>query len=119
MFIRGEALNIAFVFTNHNQFCFVVLESIRQNSTHSFIMKTSNKQQFRKILINHSLYIAFKDVRNLYKKCTTKSYCFFVNDATLASDKFLHRRNDLQIILKVIIMTDDKLRDEKTIIQCY
>ena len=30
-----------------------------------------------------------------------------VNDATLASDKFLRRRNDLEIILKVIIMTDD------------
>ena len=76
-------------------------------------MKTSNKQQFREIVINHSLYIAFKDVRNLYKKCNTKSYCFFVNDATLTSDKVLRRCNDLEIILKVIIMTDDWIRDEK------
>ena len=62
-------------------------------------MKTSNKQQFQEIVINHSLEIDFKDSTNLNKICTTKSYCFFGNDTTLASDNVLHcRRNHLEII---------------------
>ena len=47
-------------------------------------MEKPNKLQ--QIGFNHSSDISFKDLMNLYKKCTTKSFSFLVIDATLASD---------------------------------
>ena len=47
-------------------------------------MKIPNKQELHKITFNHSSNIDFKDFMNLYKKCTAKSYSFFVIGATLA-----------------------------------
>ena len=49
-------------------------------------MKIQNKREFQQIAINPSLYIDFKDLLNLYKKFTAKSYSVLVIDATLASD---------------------------------
>ena len=60
-----------------------------------FIMKIQNKRELQQIASNHSSDIDFKDFMNLYKKYTTKPYCFLVIDTTLASDN------------------DDKIRDEK------
>ena len=65
------------------------------NPIHCFIMKIQNKRELQQIASNHSLDIDFKDFMNLYKKYTTKPYCFLVIDTTLASDN------------------DDKIRDEK------
>ena len=59
-------------------------KNIRLNSTHYFVMKIPNKQELHKITFNHSSNIDFKDFMNLYKKCTAKSYSFFVIGATLA-----------------------------------
>ena len=52
---------------------------------------------------------------NLYKKCTTKTYSFSVIDATLASDNLLHFRKNIseKTKKKLIMTTDDKIRDEK------
>ena len=51
---------------------------------------------------------------NLYKKCTAKSYSFLVIDATHASDNpSLFRKNPLERIQKLIMTTDDNVRDEK------
>ena len=50
----------------------------------------------------------------LYKTCTVKPCSFLVIDATLASDNPSHfRENLLERILKLIMTTDDKTRDEK------
>ena len=49
-------------------------------------MKYPNKWELQQIAFYHSSDIHFKDVMNLYKKCTTKEYYFLVIDVTLASD---------------------------------
>ena len=51
---------------------------------------------------------------NLYKKCTAKLNSFLVFDATLALDNpSRSRKNILQIISKLIMIIDDKIRDKK------
>ena len=58
-------------------------------------MKIQNKREFQQIAINPSLYIDFKDLLNLYKKFTAKSYSVLVIDATLASDNPSRFRKNL------------------------
>ena len=93
LFTRGRKLNISLVFIT--QFYFAVPTHIRLNSTHYFIMQIPNKQEIQQIAFNHSSDIDFKDFINLYKKCTAKSYCFLVIDATFASDNPLRFRKNL------------------------
>ena len=51
---------------------------------------------------------------NPYKKCNIRPYLFLVIDATLASDNpSRFRKNLLERIWKLIMTTDDKIRDEK------
>ena len=51
---------------------------------------------------------------NLYKKCTAKLNSFLAFDATLALDNpSRFRKNILQIISKLIMTIDDKIRDKK------
>ena len=51
---------------------------------------------------------------NLYKKCTSKSYCFLEVDTTLASDNHSRfRKNLLEITEKLIMAIDDNIREEK------
>ena len=51
---------------------------------------------------------------NLYKTCTAEPYYFLVTDAILAWNNLSHfRKNLLDEIWKLIMMTDDKIRDEK------
>ena len=76
VFIRGRKLNIYFA----------VPKNIRLNSTHSFILKIPNKQEFSQIIFNYSSDIDFRNFMNLYKKYTVKPYPFLVIDTTLASD---------------------------------
>ena len=77
-------------------------------------MKIPNKRELQQIAFNHSSDIDFQDFMNLYKKCTAKPYSFLVIDATLASDNpFRFRKNLLERTQKLIMTTDDKIRDEK------
>ena len=48
-------------------------------------MKIPNKRELQQIALNHSSDIDFKYFIRIYKKCTTESYYFLVND-TLTSD---------------------------------
>ena len=51
---------------------------------------------------------------NLYKKSTAEPYSFMVIDTTLLSDYSLRFRNNLlKTTWKLIMITDDKIRDEK------
>ena len=100
LFIRYKKLNISLVFIIQSYF--VVQENIRLNSTHYFIMKIPEKQALQKIATNHSTEIDFIDFKNFFKECTTKPYSFLVNDTTFVSNNPL-----------LIIMNDDKIRDEK------
>ena len=74
LFIRGGKLNFSLVFIIQSYFA--VLDNIRLNSLHYFIMKIPNKQELQHIAFNHSWDIVFKDFMNLYKKCTMESYSF-------------------------------------------
>ena len=77
-------------------------------------MKIPKKWELQQITFNHSSDIDFQGFMNLYKKCTAKPYSFLVIDTTLALDNPLRfRKNLLEIIQKIIMTIDDKIRDEK------
>ena len=62
---------------------FKVPKYVRLNASHFFIAKTSNKRELQQIATNHSSDISTKDFINVYRKCTSEPYSFFVNDTTL------------------------------------
>ena len=84
LFIRSRKLNISLVFISQSYF--KVPKDVRNNSTHIFIMKTSNKRELQQIAINHSSHINTKNLINIYRKCTGKPYSFLVIDTTLPSN---------------------------------
>ena len=63
--MRGRKLNISLVFITQSHSA--VPNNIRLNSSHYFIIKILNKQEFQQIAFNHSSDIDFKDFMNLYK----------------------------------------------------
>ena len=65
LFLRGRRLNISLVFISQSYF--KVPKTIRLNAIHSSIMKVPNKRELQQIASNHSLDIAFKDFKKLYK----------------------------------------------------
>ena len=60
LFIRGRKLNISLVFIKQSYFG--VLQNIRRNSTHFFIMNIRNKQELQQIEISHWSDIDFQYV---------------------------------------------------------
>ena len=74
IFIGGRKSNVSLLFMTQSYFG--VPKDIRLYSTHFFVMKISNKKEFQQIVFNHSSDIDFQVFMNLYKKCTTKRYCF-------------------------------------------
>ena len=77
-------------------------------------MKIPDKKELQQIAFNNSADIDSKYFLNLYKRCTSKTYSFLVNDTTLASDNPLpYRCNLLERIYKLIMTIEDKIRDEK------
>ena len=62
-------------------------------------MKVPNKREFQQIAFNPSSYIDFRDLTNLFKKCTTKPYPVLVVDATLATGNPLRFRQNLSEII--------------------
>ena len=93
LFIRGRKLKISLVFIT--QSCFSVPKNGGVLSAHYFIMKILNKRELKQLEFNHSLDIDFKDLMNLYRKCTEKPYSFLVTDYALRSDIFLRFRENL------------------------
>ena len=89
LFFRGRKLNISLVIIK-------VPKDVRLNSTHSFIMKISNKTELQQIALNHSPDIDFKDFFKIYKKCTAEPFSFLVNDTTLPSGNPLRFRKNLE-----------------------
>ena len=75
-------------------------------------MKIPNKRELQQVALNHSSDINFKDFIKIYKKCTSKSYSFSVNDVLLASDKI--KSSPLMITLEMkncnIISTEKPLK---------
>ena len=93
LFIRCIKLNISLVFISQSYF--KVRKDVRNNSTHFFIMKISNKRDLQQIAINPSSDINTKDFININKKCTDKPYSFLVIDTTLPSNNPLRFRKNL------------------------
>ena len=69
-----------------------VPKDVRVNTTSFFIAKIQNKRELWEIAINHSSDISANDFTNIYRKCASEPYLFFVNDTTLASDNPLRFR---------------------------
>ena len=84
LFIRGRKLYILLVFITQSHL--KVPKDITLNSTHHFIMKTTNKTELQQFIINLSSDIDFKDFMEIYKKCTAERYSFLVNNTPLPSD---------------------------------
>ena len=77
-------------------------------------MKILNKLDFQQIAFNYSSDIGFEEFRNLYNKCTAKPCSSLLIDTTLTSENPLRfRLNLLKGIFKLIIVIDNKIRDEK------
>ena len=77
-------------------------------------MKVPSKLELQQISFNHLSDMDFQDFMNLYKKCTEKPYFFLVIDAALPSNNLSRFRKNLsKRIQKLIMTTDDKIRDEK------
>ena len=95
LFIRSRRLNISLVFINQSYF--KVPKDVRNNSTHFFIMKISNKRELQQIAINHSSDINTKNLINIYRKFTGKPYSFLVIDTTLLSNNPQRFRKNLNI----------------------
>ena len=91
LFIRGRKLNISLIFITQSYF--KVPKDVRNNSTHFFIVKISNKRELQQIAINHSS----KDFIEIYRKCTDKPYSILVTDTTLPSNNSLRFRKNLNI----------------------
>ena len=113
LFIRGRKLNKSLVFLAQSYFS--LPKNVRLNFTHYFIIKIPNEQKLQQMALNNSSdIIDFNDFMNLYKTYTAKTYSFLVTDGALASDNPLRfRKNHVERIEKLIIRTDDKIRDEK------
>ena len=73
-FIRGRKLNI--YLASLSQSYFAVPKNIRQNSTHSLVMKIANKRELQETAFHHSSDIDFQDFMNLHKKPLEKHICF-------------------------------------------
>ena len=77
-------------------------------------MKIPNKRELLQIEFNYSSNIDFEDFMNSYKKCSSKLYSCLVIDTTLASfNSFCFRNHFSEIIQKLIMTIDDKIKDEK------
>ena len=75
-------------------------------------MKIPNKQGHQQTAFNRSPDADFKELINLYKKCTSKPCFFFVIDTTLASDNPLRFiKNLIEKIEKIIMVIDGKIRE--------
>ena len=75
-FIRGRAFNISLLFSFN-----LMLLYLKMLHLLLCTIRTIKKSViFNKLLliIYHLSLITFQDFMNLYKKCTAKSYCFFV-----------------------------------------
>ena len=58
-------------------------------------MKIHNKRELKRIAINHSADIDYKDFMNIYKNCTSKPYSFLTVDTTLPGNNSLRFRKNL------------------------
>ena len=70
-------------FCFYDTILFWCTKNIGLNSTHYFVMKTSNKREFQQVTINHTSDIDFKDFMKLNKKCIAKPYSFLNKGAIL------------------------------------
>ena len=70
--IRVRKLNISLVFITQSYFA--VPKNTRLRSTHHFITKIPNKQ----VAFKHSLDIDFRDLMDLYQKCTSNHILFYL-----------------------------------------
>ena len=76
LFVRGRKLNVSLVFIDKSYF--KVPKDLRLNTNHFFISKIPNKRELQQIALNHSSDIEFKDFINIYRKCTTEPYSFWL-----------------------------------------
>ena len=58
-------------------------------------MKILERREVLQVTFNYSSDIDFRNIINIYEKCTAKPYYFVVDDMTLVSDNPLYFRNNI------------------------
>ena len=58
-------------------------------------MKILERREVLQVTFNYSSDIDFRNIINIYEKCTAKPYYFVVDDMTLVSDNPLCFRNNI------------------------
>ena len=72
LFTRDRKIYISLVFISPSYF--KVPKDVKLNSTHYFILKISNKREFRQIAVDHPSDIDYKDFMKIFKKYIIKAY---------------------------------------------
>ena len=78
LFIRCRKLNISIIFITQSYF--KTPKDARLASTHSILMKISNKKELKSIAKENSGHLDFKDFLKIYNYCTKEPYSFMVVD---------------------------------------
>ena len=74
-------------------------------------MKIHNKREVQNIATNHSADIDYKDLMNVYRKFTSKSYSFFTIDTALPANNSLRlRKKNFRLFLFMKMRLTDNLK---------
>ena len=75
-------------------FYYPISEDVRLSLTHYLIIKINNNRELQNIAINHSADIDYKDLMEIYRKCTKNAFNFLTIDTMLlANDPLRFRKN--------------------------
>ena len=89
-------------------------KNVRLNSINYFIIKIPSKQELQQITLNHSSILTLKTLWILSKNVLQNHILFWVIDVILASENSSRfRKNLLERKWKLIITTDDNIRDKR------
>ena len=79
LFHRARKINASIVFITQSYFR--ALKDARLNSTHYIIMKINNKKELKRITVEKSGHLDYKDFLKMYNYCTEEPYSFMTIDA--------------------------------------
>ena len=77
------------------QSCFSVPKGVRLNSIHYLQIKIYNKKDPGEYCRKSSIRYFYKDIKEIYKKCTKKPYLFITIDTTLPVNDLLRFRKNI------------------------
>ena len=92
LFIRFRKIKISLCFLSQSYF--LILKTVRLNSTHYLITKINNKRELQNIAINHSADIGYKNFSKICRNCTKEPYSFLTIDTRLPAENPMRFRKN-------------------------